>query len=163
MAKLRLVMLRLAAIDYGTHYIVIDKNGRRSSRFSHGDTGPPTGHLRKKITRRIKWSRAIRRMTNTLQNRIRQRSVDKWNIKFANWQRTLILRQRHRPKYKASRSFTQHSRPDWQMAYECMLRQHYNKIVRKQRHMNDPWSLWAETVSQNHNRKEYPNESRKES
>lgn len=164
MPKLRLVMLHVSAIDYGTHYVVVDRNGRRSSRLSHRDTGPSSADRRRRITRRIKWSRAIRRMMQTLQNRTRRKCVNEWEIKFQTWQKSLVLRERHRrPKQEGARFFTRHSRPDWEMAYECMLRQYYNKVVRKERHTNDPWSLWAETVSQNHNRKEHRNESGKES
>lgn len=165
MPRLRLVMLHVSAVDYGTHYVVIDRNGRQSSRLKHADTGTLTDQQLSRIKRRIRWRFAIWKMMRQLQNaNARQRHVDEWDVKVKTWQNSMSLRQKDsQRKRHGRRFFTTECRPNWDRAYECMLRQYYNKVVRKQRHNDDPWSLWAETVSRNHNRKERQNESRNDS
>lgn len=155
MNKLRIVMLHVSAIDYGTHFVVINRKGRHSSRLKRSDTGTISDSELSRIKRRIRWARAIKRMMSGLQSDIRRKHVDPWELKIKTWQKSIWLRQRDSQRTKhSSRFFTTESRPNWDRACECMLRQYYNRVVRKQRHLSDPWQLWAETVSQNHNRKE---------
>lgn len=164
MPKLRIVMLHVSAIHCRTHYVVIDRNGRQSSRLKHSDTGTLTEQQLSRVKRRIKWHRAIRGMMTRLQNSCRRRHVDEWDSKLQTWQKSIWLREKHsRRKKHGRRFFTIESRPNWDRAYECMLRQYYNRVVRKQRHANDPWVLWVETVARNHNRKEKRSESRNDS
>lgn len=171
MPKLRIVMLHVSAIDYGTHYVVVDRNGRPRRRLYDADTGPLSSDQKEtvdrvisKIERRIRRRRVFGKLLSRLNSRGKRRRADEWEIKIATWQKSIWLREKHaRRKSSGVRFFTRDSRPDWERAYECMLRQYYNKVVRKRRHWSDPWAIWSETVSRNHNRKEQRSESRKDS
>lgn len=171
MRKLRVVMLHVSAIDYGTHYVVVDRNGRARRRLCDNDTGPLFSDSREKvdrairrIERRIRRRRVFGRLLARLNHKTWRSYGNEWEIKLQTWQKSIWLREKHsRRQTIGVRFFSRDSRPDWDRAYECMLRQYYNKVVRKQRHASDPWAIWMETVSRNHNRKEQRSESRKDS
>lgn len=161
MPNRKLVMLYVSAIDYGTHYAIINRNGRRTSRLKHDDTGPMSKNEVKRLKRRIGWNRLAVKMMTSLNNKARRKQRTEWDVKIATWQQSIWLREKHHSRTRVGRRFfSDETRPNWERSYECMLRQYYNKVVRKNRHRTDPWALWTETVSRNHNRKEQRSESR---
>jgi hypothetical protein len=155
MPRTKIVMLHVSAIDCGTHYVIINRNGRRTGKLKHDDTGPMSESQLRRQKRRIGWDRIACKMVAGLLGKARRKQKSEWDKKIETWQKSISLRVKHtRPAAVGKRFFSDDSRPDWCRAFECMLRQYYNKVVRKKRHAADPWALWSETVSQNHNRKQ---------
>lgn len=151
----RLVMLHVTAIDYGTHYVVINRSGKKSAVVRRKDTGQFSPECVARLTKKLQWRAAFQRMRNALCKRVDVSAMCDWERKFRTWQHSLKLRARYeRAPKQNKRYFTDDARPDWERAAECMLMSYYNRVVRKQKHAADPWLRWAETTSKNHNRKE---------
>jgi hypothetical protein len=155
MSTPRLVMLHVTAIDHGTHYVVINRKGMKSSILRDSDTGEFSARRKERITSRVQWRAAFQRMLNTQNKRCDVSAMSEWERKCRTWQASLNLRAKHdRMPRQNKRYFTQESRPNWDRAAQCMLWSYYNRVLRKRRHDVDPWARWAETTSKNHNRKE---------
>lgn len=155
MSTPRVVMLHVTAIDYGTHYVVINRKGSRASVLRESDTGELSHKSKERIEHRLQWKSAFQRMLNTQNKRVDVSELCEWERKFRTWQASINLRKKHdRMPRQNKRYFTHESRPDWDRAAQCMLWSYYNRVVRKRRHDSDPWARWAETTSKNHNRKE---------
>jgi len=151
----RLVMLHVTAIDQGTHFVVINKKGNKSSFLRHGDTGRFSDDEIARLTKKLEWRAAFQRMRSSLNKRVDVSVMSDWERKFRTWQHSLKLRAKYERAPKQNRRYYTHeSRPNWERAAECMLMSYYNRVIRKQRNSADPWRRWAETVSKNHNRKE---------
>lgn len=151
----RVVMLHVTAVDYGTHYAVVNRSGKKTSCLKVRDTGRLSRKRIASIESTIQWKWAFSRMRALQAKRCEQGERQEWEQKFNTWQHSLRLRSKYeRAPRKNNRYFTDNSRPNWERAAECMVMSYYNRVMRKNRHAKDPWVLWAETCSKNQNRKE---------
>lgn len=149
---MQFVTVTLTAAEIGGRLTLYDANGRK------------VGSVAKEIARpadeeclaEILWTRKLQAMT-VINLRFQQPSNHKsdWDRKLDNWRLCIRFRQNDkRREREGKRYFSAQSRPNWNAAIKCMQFAHRNRLKRKQKHLSNPWLLWAETCSKNHNRKE---------
>jgi hypothetical protein len=150
---MQFVTVTLTAADDGGRLTLYDANGRKVGSV-------PSDLARQADTARLNdilWDRKLNAMciVNLKAKEHAGRESGDWGTKIDTWIKAIRLRQidRRRPR-EGRRYFSSDSRPDWKSAITCMQFAHRNRLKRKQRHSADPWLVWAETCSKNHNRKE---------
>ena len=150
---MRFVTVTLTAADDGGRLTLYDANGRKVGSV-------PSDLARQADATRLNdilWDRKLKAMciVNLKAKEHSGRDSGAWGAKIDTWTKAIRLRQidRRRPR-EGRRYFSHESRPDWKSAITCMQFAHRNRLKRKQRHSANPWLVWAETCSKNHNRKE---------
>lgn len=82
---------------------------------------------------------------------------DGWDKRCDTWLRCLYSRSMDKWGKRVAvrkRFFNERSRPTWDAACKMMIYQFHNKGLRKAKSQSNPWMVWADCCSRNHNRKE---------
>ena len=158
-SRFEVVELSVTAYRNGSHFVLVDKNGKAIGNASAGAIGRPS----KNEMRRKLWAMWAKWALFTLIRRKKQRDQhagDEWGTKAQTWLTSIRIRKTFdlinaRRKSKKNRFFSAEKRQTWDKAFDCLGQQLSNArrcaFVSKER---DAWIHWADTCGKNHRRKD---------
>lgn len=151
----RIVTVTLTAIQHGDTVRILDANGKRVGSIPLVAAAPASEDVVKSLAFKIEWQLAFSRMMGGLNSKTQRMQKTRWERKIQVWQASLRWRRNRRQEvFKSpSRKYTPHARPTWQHAVNAMLRQYNFRLHESRLRKNNPWRVWAQTVSGNHRKR----------
>lgn len=145
----------LTAEVSGKNLVLLNRHGGKIAALETSLACPVTAESLGKIKLRKQWNSAFSRMKAQLANKVSHASKSAWNRKCATWHASLRWRDNRvkSPAKAYARCFSSRVRKDWSLAVKAMYSQYRNRLHEARKRKQNPWRLWAQTVSCNHRKK----------
>lgn len=164
------VTVTLTARVAGSDLVLLDANGKKIAHIKCDAAREANDETIRSIEFRYEWRVAFARMMGQFNNVRTRHEQTPWQAKCGTWITSLRIRRnkdnalaKSCKRKKPSSVYSTARRPNWAAAIALMVYLHNAKAKELQMRADNPWRLWAQTVSGNHRKKGQPHAARPQS